>query len=406
MNFLTKNKFIIPAVGLIAVISFINTRAILKVSQNGFENQMASTLSMSSKDDASEEVLVDVKDLKIDNKTQSLIITPSMLKSTQGSLIVSEAGYYDIKVCGAGGGGGGGGIGHQYAGPDGNDNYPGWGGGGGGGGDQGMCRILNKTLLNANDNISWVVGQGGAGGVGKKFIKIWGGNVQTQQYDINSTIGMPGEPSMFILNNTLLAVAGGGNGGMNGQDANVSSQGNWSPGFGGFGGAINNQNNLWHRGKNGNNMMSADGCGSCGGNGGYGINPYNDSLSAGNTINYSMGGERGWWTSGTSQASTGYWPSPSGNFNISANVGLTAYGKKGYDATSNNGGGGGGGGYGMYRIRTYMNKNFYGWSISLNRYIGEKIAGDGGKGGDGYIEISYHLSSTPVSQGSVSPSRN
>jgi hypothetical protein len=269
------------------------------------------------------------------------------------------SGTVQVKYCSGGGGGGGGGYGR----PSGTNNNPGTGGAGGGGGAAGECENLDLDVT-PGDILRFEIGEGGNGGGGASYY-INGGTVNNNI----SQAGSSGEQTrLFFTDNggsetQLGQTLFGGNGGLPGASADGSNN---SP----VGGAHGNLSfNIggdawWWRGQEGL-LSTFSTCQSCGGHGGVGES-------------YDSDGD----ILGPNQVSTGQ-PSYRGGGGYSGNNESTLDGGNGRCGLYSYGGGGGGGSYGQYVV------DFPALSME---------GGDGGCGGDGYVQISGLMDPT---QGNV-----
>ncbi len=246
-----------------------------------------------------------------------------------------------ITACGAGAGGGGGGRGWEDGDGEGN------GGGGGGGGGRGVCQT-RTTKLRAGDTIRWLVGTGGNGGAGGVLDTFVG-----SQYPIENTVatyGQNGGTTYVSVNGVDIIQASGGNGGAYGSNAMDNGMG----AGGGWGGSTvpGYASSSWHAGHAGGGQWDNPQivCGN-GGRGGRG----ETDVSGGDPM-----------TSG----SPGY-----------SGVNSYDFGGHGGNGQSTFGGGGGGGG----PCRWYW---YAAYEDNYDNSIRNR-GGWGGRGGDGYVVISW-----------------
>ena len=245
-----------------------------------------------------------------------------------------------IKACGGGGGGGGGGRGWE------NGSNVGYGGGGGGGGGRGECQT--RTIrVRQGDNLRWLVGVGGNGG-SAGVIDL---SIPSEVYFANSvaTDGENGGYTYVSLNGIDIMQVPGGLGGRAGLNAYDGI------GLGGNGGSLVGSESNWNKGGDGQAPHYVEGTNVyvSMGNGGRGGRGENNESSGDNS------------TSGSPGVSSG--PNPFGNH--------------GLDGAKTFGGGGGGGGAGRW----------YDYDVNGNDYNNaiKNRGGSGGRGGDGYVEISW-----------------
>lgn len=273
----------------------------------------------------------------------------------------------DIEYCAGGGGGGGGGAGYD----DGQDGEFGKGGGGGGGGGAATCQTYTNIDIAAGDVIDAFIGEGGNGGAAG-YLKVFHQHDQNDEYDehnlpgdddeivyaYNADPGNFGQDTSVYLTNWTFEDAEGGLPGAPGTRAFGNGIGNPLGGEGGNQGIVG----AWHDGGIGiYGVASLDdfsqGSGPEGGDGGHG-----ESIAGANATNLSgsRGGIGGYGDTIPTSAQGG------------------KQGKPSY------GGGGGGGAFGDYLE----------WDNNCPDEMGHEgscwltPAGEGGKGGDGYLKIS------------------
>lgn len=322
---------------------------------------------------------------KITNQQAQTVSSYSLNRVTYGpqdnnsSFIVPISKIYNVVMCGAGGGGGGGGRGYE----DGGDTH-GSGGGGGGGGALGECKNM-RLKLSAGDVLSWQIGLGGQGGAGGVLNVVHTDGVVLQ--DTYATNGSGGGATHLYRNGVIIATALFGGGGWAGQNGSQ-----YNGGQGGTGGvtfpvpevlqADPGQNGIFGESQipcDSNDLdgwFDATACMPHGGNGGDGLINALGGLGGSATIQIQGSGT---WVDGE------------------------IFGAAGLGGALSQGGGGGGGGQGRWhdyyaelnKDGTYTalgtapdtNGDWPGGVLDDNAVMSR--GGNGGRGGDGYLTITY-----------------
>ncbi len=198
-------------VALLFVVTIVQSRAIIKLTDNASSNKVAlselatmqqaqvtatKTDSSAKRADGIDTGIYADEGKKEDETVKEVTITCTPAGCDNGISLPYTFQYddtIDVKYCGGGGGGGGGGRGYDIH--DSLTNLPhdhgqGFGGGGGGGGSSGQCRDYSFINVQKGQVVSSTIGTGGNGG---------SGSVLTSTYNISQ---------LALVNPVLSAIFG------------------------------------------------------------------------------------------------------------------------------------------------------------------------------------------------------